>query len=228
MSPRPLWPSFGGPSPRTRWMVPARGPGFHRRVLGPVERRHPHLGALEEPLRGPASGTSTSRFSPLRLKIGEVRVGRAAAAACRAATAEADGDDLGLSACAARRGAKISCETVLAVTALTPAQASPAFLLARNRDHWGIKTACTTAATPPSPKTPANCEPASPGGCSPQSPIPPSACSTAPATPTTPRPAATSAGTAPDSRHWPSSACNQPPGNETGSQHATCKPKHLL
>ena len=65
--------------------------------------------------------------------------GRAAAAACRAATAEADGDDLGLSACAARRGAKISCETVLAVTALTPAQASPAFLLARNRDHWGIE-----------------------------------------------------------------------------------------
>ncbi len=65
--------------------------------------------------------------------------GRAAAADCRAATAEADGDDLGLSACAARRGAEISCETVLAVTALTPAQASPAFLLARNRDHWGTE-----------------------------------------------------------------------------------------
>ena len=28
---------------------------------------------------------------------------------------------------------------MLAVTALTPAQASPAFLLARNRDHWGIE-----------------------------------------------------------------------------------------
>ena len=65
--------------------------------------------------------------------------GRAAAAACRAATADADGDDLGLSACAADHGAKISCETVLAVTALTPAQASPAFLLARNRAHWGIE-----------------------------------------------------------------------------------------
>jgi hypothetical protein len=40
-------------------------------------------------------------------------------------------------ACAAACGAKLSCETVLAVTALTPAQAGPAFLLARNRDHWG-------------------------------------------------------------------------------------------
>ena len=34
---------------------------------------------------------------------------------------------------------KLSCETVLAVTALTPAQASPAFLLARNRGHWAIE-----------------------------------------------------------------------------------------
>ena len=39
--------------------------------------------------------------------------------------------------CAA--GAKISCETVLALTALTPAQAGPEFLLARNRGHWGIE-----------------------------------------------------------------------------------------
>ena len=42
-------------------------------------------------------------------------------------------------ACAAACGMKLSCETVLAVTALTPAQASPAFLLARNRGHWAIE-----------------------------------------------------------------------------------------
>jgi len=42
-------------------------------------------------------------------------------------------------ACAAACGEKLSCETVLAVTALTPAQAGPAFLLARNRDHWAIE-----------------------------------------------------------------------------------------
>ena len=60
----------------------------------------------------------------------EVR-GRDAADACRVA-----GDDPHMT-CAA--GAKISCETVLAVTALTPAQASPQFLLARNRGHWGIE-----------------------------------------------------------------------------------------
>lgn len=65
--------------------------------------------------------------------------GRGAAAVCRAATADGDGDDLGLTACAAAHGAKMSCETVLAVTALTPAQAGPEFLLARNREHWGIE-----------------------------------------------------------------------------------------
>ena len=62
--------------------------------------------------------------------------GTAAANACRAASTC---DDPALTACAAACGAKVSCETVLAVTALTPAQASPAFLLARNRDHWGIE-----------------------------------------------------------------------------------------
>ena len=61
----------------------------------------------------------------------EVR-GRDAAGACRAA-----GDDPRMAGCAA--GAKISCETVLALTALTPAQADPEFLLARNRGHWGIE-----------------------------------------------------------------------------------------
>jgi predicted transposase YbfD/YdcC len=65
--------------------------------------------------------------------------GRDAAAACRQATADGDGDDLGLTGCAAVHGAKMSCETVLAVTALTPAQAGPEFLLARNRAHWGIE-----------------------------------------------------------------------------------------
>jgi predicted transposase YbfD/YdcC len=42
-------------------------------------------------------------------------------------------------ACAAACGAKLQAETVLAVTALTPAQAGPAFLLARNRQHWAIE-----------------------------------------------------------------------------------------
>ena len=41
--------------------------------------------------------------------------------------------------CSAACGAKLQAETVLAVTALTPAQAGPAFLLARNRDHWAIE-----------------------------------------------------------------------------------------
>ncbi len=58
--------------------------------------------------------------------------GSEATAACRAA-----GDDPDMAGCAA--GAKISCETVLALTALTPAQAGPEFLLARNRSHWGIE-----------------------------------------------------------------------------------------
>jgi predicted transposase YbfD/YdcC len=54
--------------------------------------------------------------------------GSEATAACRAA-----GDDPRMA------GAKISCETVLAPTALTPAQAGPEFLLARNRSHRGIE-----------------------------------------------------------------------------------------
>jgi predicted transposase YbfD/YdcC len=48
----------------------------------------------------------------------------------------ADHDPL---ACAAACGTTLQAETVLAVTALTPAQASPAFLLERNRHHWGIE-----------------------------------------------------------------------------------------
>src|ERR1019366_4722035 len=50
--------------------------------------------------------------------------GSEATAACRAA-----GDDPDMAA----------CEAVLALTALTPAQAGPEFLLARNRSHWGIE-----------------------------------------------------------------------------------------
>jgi predicted transposase YbfD/YdcC len=54
-----------------------------------------------------------------------------APAACR----DGDPGDHDPAAC----GTKLSAETVLAVTALTPAQASPAFLLDRNRDHWAIE-----------------------------------------------------------------------------------------
>ena len=57
------------------------------------------------------------------------------ASACR----HGDPADQDPAACAVACGAKMSCETVLAVTALTPAQAGPAFLLARNRDHWAIE-----------------------------------------------------------------------------------------
>src|SRR5260370_38805636 len=83
-------------------------------------------------------------------------------AACRAATASGDGDDLGLTACARAHGAKMSCETVLAITALPPAQASPAFLLARNRHHCAIATARhhdATAASSAPPTARPRCEP---------------------------------------------------------------------
>lgn len=42
-------------------------------------------------------------------------------------------------ACAAACQMKLQAETVLAITALTPAQASPVFLLERNRGHWHIE-----------------------------------------------------------------------------------------
>ena len=42
-------------------------------------------------------------------------------------------------ACAAACGMKLQAETVLAITALTPAQAGPVFLLERNRGHWAIE-----------------------------------------------------------------------------------------
>ncbi len=56
--------------------------------------------------------------------------------ACRAG-----GQDAGqaLLACARQLGAKVSCETVTGITSLSARQASPAGLLTRNRDHWGIE-----------------------------------------------------------------------------------------
>ena len=42
-------------------------------------------------------------------------------------------------ACAAACQMKLQAETVLAITALTPAQAGPVFLLERNRGHWRIE-----------------------------------------------------------------------------------------
>lgn len=59
--------------------------------------------------------------------------GKANAAACRAA---GEHDPI---TCAAACGAKLSCETVLTITALTPAQASPATLLRTDRKHWAIE-----------------------------------------------------------------------------------------
>ena len=58
--------------------------------------------------------------------------GSDATAACRAA-----GDDPDMAGCAA--GEEISCETVISLTALTPAQAGPEFLLGRNRGHRGVE-----------------------------------------------------------------------------------------
>ena len=55
-----------------------------------------------------------------------------------AASRDGDPADHDPLACAAACGTKLRAETVLAVTALTPAQAAPAFLLARNRGHWAI------------------------------------------------------------------------------------------
>src|SRR3954452_17849154 len=73
MSPRPWDPrppaSFGGPSPRRRWMVPLLVPGATRSFLRPLS-----VGTSTSAPRiasGIVSGTSTSRLSPLRRKIGE-------------------------------------------------------------------------------------------------------------------------------------------------------------
>src|SRR5690242_5638825 len=71
MSPRDGWaefPSFGGPSPRRRWIVPCCVPGGTRRRLLPCS-----VGTSTSAPRiasGIVSGTSTSRLSPLRLNTG--------------------------------------------------------------------------------------------------------------------------------------------------------------
>src|SRR3954462_8415400 len=69
MSPRPLPPSFGGPSPRSRWTEPCWVPAGTRILFEPFS-----VGTSTVAPRiasGIVIGTSTSRFSPLRLKIGE-------------------------------------------------------------------------------------------------------------------------------------------------------------
>src|SRR5882724_7914538 len=69
MSPRPLPPSLGGPSPRRRWTVPCLVPAGTRSFLRPCS-----VGTSISAPRmasGIVSGTSTSRLSPLALKTGE-------------------------------------------------------------------------------------------------------------------------------------------------------------
>ena len=108
-----------------------------------------------------------------------------------------------------------ACETVLAVTALTPAQAGPAFLLARNRDHWAIENGLhhrrdTTLGEDASRLRAGN----SPRLFAAIANVVVSVLNRA-GTPTTPPPAATWAGTAPASRPSPSSACNPHKRDET-------------
>ena len=69
MSPRPLPFSRGGPSPRRRWTVPCLVPAGTRSRFEPdsvgTSTVAPRIAS------GIVIGTSTSTFSPLRLKIGE-------------------------------------------------------------------------------------------------------------------------------------------------------------
>src|SRR3954470_9527637 len=69
MSPRPLLPSFGGPSPRRRCTVPCWVPAGTRMRFDPDS-----VGTSTVAPRIASTiviGTSTSRFSPLRLNTGE-------------------------------------------------------------------------------------------------------------------------------------------------------------
>src|ERR1019366_4626249 len=69
MSPRPLPPSRGGPSPRRRCTVPGLVPGAPRSRLETLR-----VGtSITAPCSasGIVSGTSTSRFSPLRVNTGD-------------------------------------------------------------------------------------------------------------------------------------------------------------
>jgi len=118
------------PSTPARRATAETGHGRHEVRTIRVSSHVPEL--IRRKLPGAAQLTLIERYRH------DVR-GRDAAAACRAATADGDGDDPGLTACAQAHGAKMSCETVLAVTALTPAQAGPEFLLERSRSHWGIE-----------------------------------------------------------------------------------------
>jgi hypothetical protein len=99
--------------------------------------------------------------------------------------------------CARQLGTLVSCETVTGIISVPARRATPAALLTLNRNHWGIETGCTTAATPPTAKTPALSAPETRPGSWPPSTTWSSACSTEPGTQTTPPPGATSAGTAP-------------------------------
>src|SRR5918998_3142982 len=69
MSPRPLPPSRGGPSPRRRWTVPCLVPAGTRIRFVPLS-----VGTSTVAPRMASTiviGTSTSRWSPLRRKIGD-------------------------------------------------------------------------------------------------------------------------------------------------------------
>ena len=58
---------------------------------------------------------------------------------CRTSPASGQTAAQDLLACARQLGAKVSCEAVTGIISLTPGQASPAQLLAHNRDHWAIE-----------------------------------------------------------------------------------------
>src|ERR1700757_4369718 len=70
MSPRPLPPGLGGPSPRSRWTVPCLVPGWTRNRFDPFSVGTSTIGPRTA--SGIVSGTSTSRlFSPTVLNTGD-------------------------------------------------------------------------------------------------------------------------------------------------------------
>ena len=120
-------------------------------------------------------------------------------------------------ACAAACGTRLSCETVLAVTALTPAQAGPAFLLTRDRGHWAIENSLHYRRDVSLGEDASGLAPANPPGCSPPSAARSPASSTGQDTQTTPPHAATSAGTAPACKLSPSSASDTAKRDQTAT-----------
>jgi predicted transposase YbfD/YdcC len=58
---------------------------------------------------------------------------------CAAGPAAGETAGQALLACARQLGAKVSCETVTGIISLSARQASPAGILAHNRNHWGIE-----------------------------------------------------------------------------------------